>query len=290
MSQIKDIVGEKKANILAERGYSSTDDIDNATTGELKEIDGIGKTAVQKLKSTAAEKVAESKEKNTENKDDRLKLLEKIENVRNSVDYLQKNNRGDQFSYVSSSQVLAAIRQELKDQKLLLEPVLNKEGANLRYMEEESQSMMVELKYKYRWVDVETGATYEIPWYALGSDYHEKGVGKALTYGEKYFLLKYFNVPTDEADPDKFQEAAERQRNRQQTNSKEFKKKKSIFNKLKKIDEDISRDNIKEKVQDITNLELEPDNFDEINNRLDVKIDELQENSGDNQETENGNS
>ena len=30
----------------------------------------------------------------------------------------------------------------------------------------------------------------------------EKGVGKALTYAEKYFLLKFFNIPTDEADPD----------------------------------------------------------------------------------------
>ena len=33
----------------------------------------------------------------------------------------------------------------------------------------------------------------------------EKGVGKALTYAEKYFMLKFFNIPTDKDDPDSFQ-------------------------------------------------------------------------------------
>ena len=38
--------------------------------------------------------------------------------------------------------------------------------------------------------------TIECPWYAQGVDTAgEKGVGKALTYGEKYFLLKFFNIP-----------------------------------------------------------------------------------------------
>lgn len=45
-----------------------------------------------------------------------------------------------------------------------------------------------------------------MPFYAQGIDTEgEKGVGKALTYAEKYFLLKQFNIATDTDDPDSFQ-------------------------------------------------------------------------------------
>ncbi|MNP04955.1 ERF superfamily protein [compost metagenome] len=50
----------------------------------------------------------------------------------------------------------------------------------------------------------------ECPWYSQGVDIAgEKGVGKALTYGEKYFILKFFNIPTDKDDPDTFQKKYE---------------------------------------------------------------------------------
>ena len=53
------------------------------------------------------------------------------------------------------------------------------------------------------WVDTESGETLSVPWYAQGVDLAgEKGVGKALTYAEKYFLLKFFHVPTKKDDPD----------------------------------------------------------------------------------------
>ena len=53
------------------------------------------------------------------------------------------------------------------------------------------------------WHDVESGERMEVPWYAQGVDLAgEKGVGKALTYAEKYFLLKFFHVPTKKDDPD----------------------------------------------------------------------------------------
>lgn len=46
-----------------------------------------------------------------------------------------------------------------------------------------------------------------IPWYAQGLDVEgEKGVGKLLTYGEKYLFLKLFNIATDKDDPDSFQD------------------------------------------------------------------------------------
>jgi hypothetical protein len=62
-----------------------------------------------------------------------------------------------------------------------------------------------------------------MPFYAQGVDIAgEKGVGKALTYGEKYFLLKTFNIATDKDDPDAFQEKAESYRKPDPITTKEF--------------------------------------------------------------------
>jgi hypothetical protein len=57
------------------------------------------------------------------------------------------------------------------------------------------------------WVNAEQPEeTIECSWYGQGVDIAgEKGVGKALTYSEKYFMLKFFNIPTDKDDPDSFQ-------------------------------------------------------------------------------------
>jgi hypothetical protein len=64
-----------------------------------------------------------------------------------------------------------------------------------------------ELEMMFTWVNAEKPEEkIECKWYGQGVDTAgEKGVGKALTYAEKYFMLKFFNIPTDKDDPDSFQ-------------------------------------------------------------------------------------
>ena len=62
---------------------------------------------------------------------------------------------------------------------------------------------MTEIYFNMVWVDVDSGETLEVPFYAQGVDLAgEKGVGKAASYAEKYFLLKFFHVATKKDDPD----------------------------------------------------------------------------------------
>jgi len=50
---------------------------------------------------------------------------------------------------------------------------------------------------------VESKEERPVRFYSQGVDLAgEKGVGKALTYAEKYFFMKYFHVPTGKDDPD----------------------------------------------------------------------------------------
>ena len=149
-----------------------------------------------------------------------MNIYQKLVEVRKAVPYLQKSQQGQQYQYVGSSQVLAAVRKKMDELQLLLIPSITDKTLHLSAIEQFKDSdkpikrtitYFTELEMKMTWVNAENpDEKIEIPWYAQGVDIAgEKGVGKALTYGEKYFLLKQFNISTDKDDPDAFQDKVE---------------------------------------------------------------------------------
>lgn len=141
-----------------------------------------------------------------------MNIYEKLIEVRKIVPYLQKNNSGYEFKYVSSSQALGAVRAKMDELGLLLIPnvveathseLLRRKNAKGN----DTVELLTELRIEYTWLNCENPEEkITIPWYAQGIDTAgEKGVGKALTYAEKYFILKFFNIATDKDDPDSFQ-------------------------------------------------------------------------------------
>ena len=62
--------------------------------------------------------------------------------------------------------------------------------------------ILTKVDMKFTWVDTESGETDVNLWGANGQNDWEKGFGSALTYGERYFLLKYFHISTDADDID----------------------------------------------------------------------------------------
>lgn len=142
-----------------------------------------------------------------------MNLHEKLIEVRKSTPYLQKENSGFQYKYVSSSQVLSSLKAKMDELKVLLVPQVT----DARFTEilrgknskgNETVDLLTELEMNFTWVNAEKPEeTLTCSWYGQGVDTSgEKGVGKALTYSEKYFMLKFFNIPTDKDDPDSFQE------------------------------------------------------------------------------------
>lgn len=149
-----------------------------------------------------------------------MNLYEKLVEVRKSCKYLKKDNQGHQYQYVSSSQTLGTLREAMDKMGLILAPkVINhdvKETVEKKIFngnEKTSRSYFTELEMEFVWINAEKPEEQlVVPFYAQGVDNAEKGVGKALTYGEKYFLLKFFNIATDKDDPDSFQKKAESNR------------------------------------------------------------------------------
>lgn len=145
-------------------------------------------------------------------------IYQKLIEVRKRVPYLQKTAQGHQYNYVGSSNVLGALRGEMDKQGLILFPKVLDAKTTINSVENKDKynntkitsTYFTELTMEMVWVDAETGESIGVPFYAQGIDTGgEKGVGKALTYAEKYFLLKQFNIPTDQSDPDSFQNQVE---------------------------------------------------------------------------------
>ncbi|MGF6951912.1 hypothetical protein QF028_004417 [Neobacillus sp. B4I6] len=149
-----------------------------------------------------------------------LNIYQKLVEVRKAVPYLKKEAEGKQYKYTGSSQVLASVRAKMDELGLLLIPRITGKEISESQIEfkdtsgnvtKRTTTYFTELIMTMTWVNADKpDETIECPWYGQGVDIAgEKGVGKALTYAEKYFILKQFNIATDKDDPDAFQEKAE---------------------------------------------------------------------------------
>ena len=135
---------------------------------------------------------------------EQLNVYQRLAEVRKKVSYLKKEQSGSQFNYVGSSDVLGALHSKINEMGLLLQPAIT--GHKVKEQKQRI-TYFTELEMTMRWINIDNPEDFlESKWYAQGVDIAgEKGVGKALTYAEKYFLLKFFNIATDKDDPDSFQ-------------------------------------------------------------------------------------
>lgn len=134
-----------------------------------------------------------------------MSLTKKLFWIYSQISTIPKSDKGGKYKYVSSSDVLNKVRDLMIQARIMLIPYIAS-GSYEKIVTKDGQSatILTELDILYKWVNVDDETQFlEIPFYGQGVDISgEKGVGKALTYAEKYFLLKFFNIPTDEADPD----------------------------------------------------------------------------------------
>ena len=146
-----------------------------------------------------------------------MNIYQKLIEVRKEVPYIQKADEGSQYKYTGSSRVLASLKGKMDELGLLLVPSITKPTLHespIEYKDnngnvtKRTTTYFTELEMTMTWVNAEKpDEQITVPWYGQGVDIAgEKGVGKALTYAEKYFMLKFFNIATDKDDPDSFQQ------------------------------------------------------------------------------------
>jgi len=133
----------------------------------------------------------------------KLNIYEKLVEIRKGVDSLVKGTQGHGFKFTPSSQVIKSVRDAMNEQGVLLIPKVTGKEVSPHITSGGKNWYFTELIMEFEWVNAEAPADkFSVPWYGQGVDDAEKGVGKALTYAEKYLVLKQFNIPTDKDDPD----------------------------------------------------------------------------------------
>lgn len=134
-----------------------------------------------------------------------MNLYEKLLEMQKRVDSVIKDgkNLSDKYDFASDESVLDRFRPMLDEFGLLLIPRVERAELHEGTTKSGTTRYMTELWQTMVWRDVDSGEELAVPWYAQGVDLAgEKGVGKAFTYAEKYFFLKFFHVPTKKDDPD----------------------------------------------------------------------------------------
>ena len=147
---------------------------------------------------------------------DKLNIQQKLVEVRKSIHGFNKDTKGFGFDYVSGSQILRAIKGKMDELGVLLIPRVDYDTLHWEKHEyvtkkgEKKLDFIITMKMKYTWVNAEDPQDkIEIDWVCIGqqTDDIAKAVGTAMTYNERYFLLKFLGLPTDEDDADFNKEA-----------------------------------------------------------------------------------
>lgn len=134
-----------------------------------------------------------------------MSIYKKLLEVQKKVIGLGKDKKSFGYDYVTGSKVLEHIKPILNEYGILLKQEVvsvEKERIDYKAKSGEKSEMLYSVYQKFTWIDTETGEKDENSFFSSGMNDWEKGLGSALTYAERYFLLKYFHIATDEDDID----------------------------------------------------------------------------------------
>lgn len=135
----------------------------------------------------------------------KLNIYQKLHSIQKNINGLGKDKSAFGYKYVTGDKVLEHIKPMMNELGLLLkQEVVSIENTRQDYTTKSGAKSEINSKVmqRFTWVDIDTGDKDVNEFGANGQNDWDKGVGSALTYGERYFLLKYFHIATDEDDID----------------------------------------------------------------------------------------
>lgn len=139
-----------------------------------------------------------------------MSIYKKLHTIQQSVRGFSKDKKGHGYEYVSGEKVLSHVRSKMDELGVLLkQEILTIENERMDYRtgigtqyEKPKSEILSKVMQQFTWVCVDTGEKDVNLFGANGQNDWDKGVGSALTYAERYFILKYFHIPTDQDDID----------------------------------------------------------------------------------------
>ena len=134
-----------------------------------------------------------------------MNLYQKLMEIQKGVRGLAPNKNASTYNYVAGSKVLDYIRPKMDELGVLLVQQIDSiENERMDYQVKSGakSEILSKVMMTFTWIDSETGEALPVKFGANGQNSWDKGLGSALTYAERYFLLKFFHIATDEDDVD----------------------------------------------------------------------------------------
>ena len=154
-----------------------------------------------------------------------LNLVEKLAKIREMVEVLRKNKSGFNYKYVTEDEILARVAAGMKKYGVSLVPrivpgtlsvepyhyVKTKNTKGGEQLKEDINEILVHAEMTFTWVNNDDlDETIVINWAFVGQQSDaSQAFGSALTYANRYFLMKYFQIATPDDDPDKWRDKKE---------------------------------------------------------------------------------
>lgn len=139
----------------------------------------------------------------------RMNIYQRINEVRKSITYIQKDksvSAGSAGSYraVTHDAVTGMVRQHLVEHGVIIAPTLIESVFHPK--EEGAKQRLYSASYDVRFINMDAPdecVTIRIEAHAL--DNGDKAPGKAISYATKYAILKLFNIETGEDEESRYQ-------------------------------------------------------------------------------------
>lgn len=152
--------------------------------------------------------------------EEQMNIYQKLAKIRKQVEVIQKNKSGYGYKYVSEDEILARISVFMDKYNLSLIPNIHrgstdvvpytykktKVAKNGEIYEEINNEILVKADMTWTWVNNDNpDERINVDWTLVGQQSDaSQCFGSGLTYSGRYFMLKYFNIATPDADPDAF--------------------------------------------------------------------------------------
>ena len=136
-------------------------------------------------------------------------LSQKLFEIKEEISIMKKNQEGHGYTFVDEESLLLKINNKMRELNLRLIPnfvpgTMKLDTINYKNAKgQDKTDILVSCEMKYTWSDIETGEKEINDWIMVGQQADgSQAMGSGLTYSNRYFLLKYFNVATSQDDPD----------------------------------------------------------------------------------------
>lgn len=160
-------------------------------------------------------------------------LDEKLQVIKSEVDIMKKNKDGYGYSYVDEESILLKINSHMINLGIKLTPQLVPGTLHtevVRYVDKKKNDVtdiLVTSEMEFIWKDITTGETIKVPWGLVGQQSDgSQAFGSGLTYSNRYFLLKYFNISTSQDDPDELRKRIKQEEEQKKMTTEQTKVKK----------------------------------------------------------------